>query len=235
MCNTEILILASDDDVYKPQFLEEIDKLTMKYPQVDMFRARVANINEEGEVDTQDITYHELEDNRQFLHSHFNGSLKCMANHVFRTQRLKAIKGFHNTPLAWYSDQITSIEMSDNGCANTADILFYFRISSYNISGAPVNSQVANQKAIATLYADIWFSQYLKTHQIEDFEYRRWGHMIYYWLKDADFKTVLKLTPQLYRQGLWDSNWLLAIYRHHIKTLINKSKRTWKFLKAKRY
>ena len=30
MCDTEYLIMASDDDVYEPQFLEEIDKLTVK-------------------------------------------------------------------------------------------------------------------------------------------------------------------------------------------------------------
>ena len=223
MCDTEFLILASDDDVYEPQFLEEIDKLTMKYPQVDIFKARASITDEKGEVIHIDLRYHEYEDNHQFLRSHFtDGSVKCIANLVLRTQKLKAIKGFHNTPLAWYSDQITSIEMSDNGCANTADILFYFRKSNYNISGAPVNTQVANKKAIATLYADKWFSQYLKTHHIEDFEYKRWGRMIYYWLTDSDFKTVLKLTPQLYRQGLWDGNWLSAIYRHHIKTGFSK-------------
>ena len=34
MCETEYCIMSSDDDVYSPTFLEEINNLTEKYPDV---------------------------------------------------------------------------------------------------------------------------------------------------------------------------------------------------------
>ena len=39
MCDTEFFILASDDDIYEPTFLDEVDKLASKYPEVDLIRA----------------------------------------------------------------------------------------------------------------------------------------------------------------------------------------------------
>ena len=41
LCDTEYCILASDDDVYSPEFLSEIDALTIQYASVDLFHARV--------------------------------------------------------------------------------------------------------------------------------------------------------------------------------------------------
>jgi len=224
MCDTEFLILSSDDDVYEPQFLEEIDRLTVKYPQSNLFRARIRIVDEKRKVLHTDIEYDEFENHRQFLESHFREGnfFKCIANHVFCTKKLKDIGGFYGTPLAWYSDQITSIMASEEGCAYTKDVLFDFRLSNLNISGRANTKFISSQKSRATLQADEWFREYLTKMNIKDLEYNRWGKQIYYWLTDADFKTVLKLTPQLYRQGLWDSNFLLAIYRHHIKTLFSK-------------
>lgn len=44
MCDTEYLIMVSDDDVYDSRFLEEMDKLVTRYPMVDLFRSRVRGI-----------------------------------------------------------------------------------------------------------------------------------------------------------------------------------------------
>lgn len=59
MCDTEYFILASDDDVYEPTFLEEVDKLAVKYPEVDLIRARVKLINEQGNLLAKDAIYEE--------------------------------------------------------------------------------------------------------------------------------------------------------------------------------
>lgn len=45
-CDTDYLIMASDDDVYAPTYLEEIDKLVLKYETSDLFCTRVQRINE---------------------------------------------------------------------------------------------------------------------------------------------------------------------------------------------
>ena len=223
MCDTEYLIMASDDDVYEPQFLAEIDALVQKYPNVDLFRARVDFIDESGQRTKVDGVYSEYEDNLGYLSSHFSKvNLKCLANHVFRTRKLKQLHGFHDTPLAWYSDQITAIEMSDNGCCNTSTVLFHFRMSGTNISSAKNTKATASKKAVATLYADRWFVEYLKKNNITTLSYSRWGRMIYYWLMDADFKTFVCLFPKIIKMGLWNTDWMLAITRHQIKTLMFK-------------
>lgn len=223
MCDTEFLIMASDDDVYEPQFLEEIDKLTVKYPNVDLFRARVDVINENKNVIKEDREFCEYETHRQFLESFFSkGNNKCIANYVFKTSQLKKNHGFYETPLAWGADEITVIEVSDQGCGYTKDILFHFRISDVNISGMKQLPKIASQKAIALLYADEWFENYLKRNNIDNFQYERWGKMIYYFLMDAEFITFLKLYPKVISSGLWNTDWMMAITRHQLKSLICK-------------
>ena len=42
------MILASDDDVYSPEYLERMNELVDKYPSVNVFRPRVKRIDENG-------------------------------------------------------------------------------------------------------------------------------------------------------------------------------------------
>ena len=221
MCDTEYLIMASDDDIYYPEFLQEMDILVRKYPKVDLLRARVEFIDEQGNVKKNDGIFAEYETSKEYLYSHFsNENLKCLANHVFRTLTLKGNGGFYEMPLAWYSDQITAILMSGNGCCNTSNILFQFRLSNINISGAKPTPKVASLKSIATMQADVWFQKYLKMNSIIDFKYNRWGRQIYYWLMDAEFRIFLFLFPKIIANGLWDKKWMTAIIRHQIKMLV---------------
>lgn len=41
----EWVVMASDDDMYAPTYLEEMVKLTEKYSQYDLFHCRVNKIN----------------------------------------------------------------------------------------------------------------------------------------------------------------------------------------------
>lgn len=135
MCDTEFLILASDDDVYEPQFLEEIDKLTVKYPGVDLFRGRVRLIDAEGELLEQDMLVEVYFSQLDFLYYFFHKGLqKCVAHYVFRTKALLAHGGFFDLPLAWGSDDATAVMLSENGVCNTSSICFSFRNSGINIS-----------------------------------------------------------------------------------------------------
>ena len=58
-CDTDYLILASDDDIYDPSFLSEIDSLTTKYPEVDLVHARARVIDDKGVVSKSDALYDE--------------------------------------------------------------------------------------------------------------------------------------------------------------------------------
>ena len=50
MCETDYCIMSSDDDVYSPTFLEEINNLTEKYPDVCLLRGKAQRINTNGEI-----------------------------------------------------------------------------------------------------------------------------------------------------------------------------------------
>lgn len=137
MCDTEFLILASDDDVYEPQFLEEIDQLTVKYPEVDLFRARVNVIDSDGDITEKDFFLEENLTQLDFLYFYFHKSiLKCISNYAFRTSSLKTKGGFYDLPLAWGSDDVTVSILSENGVCNTPSFCFSFRISGLNITSS---------------------------------------------------------------------------------------------------
>ena len=163
ICDTEYFILASDDDVYEPTFLEEVDKLASKYPEVDLIRARVKLINEQGHLLAKDAIYDEKLSDIEFISQLYgNHYIKCIANFVFKTKKLQVINGFKNFPLAWNSDSATVIEMSRNGMVNTDQILFSFRNSTVNISYGRNDKERCFKKIKASLEYDNWFGNYIR-------------------------------------------------------------------------
>lgn len=162
MCDTEYLILASDDDVYEPTFLEEVDKLASKYPEVDLIRARCKMVNESRNFAFYDGIYQELTDSLEFVHlMYLHNSIKCIANYTFRLDALKAIGGFIDFPLAWFSDRATVMKLSAHGVANTKDVLFSFRISDVNITFGKNDEKKAYTKEYATQLYDQWFKDFM--------------------------------------------------------------------------
>lgn len=160
--DSEYIILASDDDVYDIHFLEEIDRLTNKYPQVDLLRARVKPILSDGEQWDIDGIYEEYGDSLYYLHQrHLNNFIRCIACYVFKLEELKKIGGFFYFPLAWHSDDATALLMSKNGIVNTKLLLFSFRHSNINISSRNIDRKDAFQKAIATINYDKFFYNYI--------------------------------------------------------------------------
>lgn len=161
MCDTEYLIMASDDDVYEPQFLAEIDALVQKYPNVDLFRARVRLIDGQGVSLSTDFQTENFENQYKFLYTTFcQKRLMCIANYVFRKSALKKNKGFVDFPLAWNSDDATLLRMSEHGVGNTSNILFYFRKSGENIS-TTYNKIVLEKKAIADLKFALYYEDFV--------------------------------------------------------------------------
>ena len=163
LCDTEYLILASDDDVYEPTFLEEVDKLARKYPEVDLIRARCKMVNEKSNIAFYDGIYQEFTNSLEFVNlMYLNNSIKCIANYVFRLKALKAIGGFIDFPLAWFSDRATVMKLSKKGVVNTKDVLFLFRMSDVNITFGKNDERKAYTKEYATQLYDKWFKDFMK-------------------------------------------------------------------------
>jgi len=162
MCDTEFLIMASDDDVYEPEFLEEIDKLVQKYPNVDLFRARMQRINESGELLLSESRWDEYMDQSHFFYeSRTSGMFTCEANYVYKTSALKKRGGYKDYPLAIYTDKATHILLAENGCANTIDILFSYRASKDSVCGRSATNRDAIMKIEASLSFWDWINDYL--------------------------------------------------------------------------
>lgn len=162
LCDTDYVIVASDDDVYSDNFLENIDRLSSKYPQVNVIRARTQRIDNNGEITSQEDIFEEYQNRIEALHSMFcSNYIGCVGNYVFRTDALRRAGGFADLPYAWFSDMQTVISMQGNGQANTNQILFSFRLSNINISNSKKNKMVDSYKLKATVLFDKWLSEYI--------------------------------------------------------------------------
>ncbi len=131
----DYIVLATDDDVYFPQYLEKMDALVQKYPEVNVFRPRIQIIDEagnpgriygylEGKINAIEYVYN--------LHRDYIGT--GIGYYLFNKKALLAIGGFVHFPMAWGTDDATVMEMSRNGMGFEKDLLFSFRMSGDNIS-----------------------------------------------------------------------------------------------------
>lgn len=168
-CKSDYLIIASDDDIYHPEFLEKVNNLINKYPNVDIIRARVQRIDGNGEVISKEDIFEEYQTELEAINSVFCGNyIGCIGNYVFRASSLRNIGGFVYLPYAWFSDMLTAISMTKNGQANTAEILFNFRLSEKNISNTAKNKLMDKNKLNATMTFHKWMGDYLTNLNFTD-------------------------------------------------------------------
>lgn len=160
----DYIIMASDDDVYEYDFLERVNDLILKYPAVNIIRARVRNINELGETIWEDPFYPEYQDEFSAITSY---STVCVGNYIFKTKRLKEKGGFVDFPYAMGSDTATAIIMSENGMTNTSEILFNYRISEKQISHISKNKIVDKKKLEGAILFHTWLHSYINDLKYE--------------------------------------------------------------------
>ena len=164
MCDTEYFIMASDDDVYEPNFLVEADKLLIKYPKANLLRARSRVIDGEGNIKAEENVTDEWLDNLHFIHRIYQKDwVGGIASFVYRTKHLKDKGNFVDFPLAWFSDDVTNFVMADEGCCMTQDVAFRVRSSDYNISSKWGDSDDSREKMIATYMNYRWMKDYMRS------------------------------------------------------------------------
>ncbi len=134
--NTEFFVLFSDDDLYKPFFLEELFNLSQIHRDTNLFHCRVQIIDENNKVLYVSSTVPEKESHIDFIwHKIKNYRFSYVGDFMVRTSELKAIGGFVEIPNAWGSDDLTWFKVALNGgVAGTSKILFSWRESGVNIS-----------------------------------------------------------------------------------------------------
>ena len=160
-CKSDFFVMASDDDVYNPDFLAEVDRLVSKYPEVDVVRARAQMINDAGEPTAREDIFDEFQTELEAVNAIFcSRYIGCIGNYVFRTSALKQAGGFVYQPYAWFSDLLTVTNLLYKGQANTKDVLFSFRLSGENISSTAKNKRMDRMKLAATIGYDEWMSNF---------------------------------------------------------------------------
>lgn len=163
MCDTEFLIMASDDDVYESNFLEEADSLLQKYPKANLLRARSRVIDGDGNIKSEENTMDEWLDNLHFIHRiYLKDWAGGIASFIYRTKRLKEVGNFIDFPSAWFSDDVTNFVMADEGCCLTKNIAFNVRNSDVNISGQWGNPEDCRKKMQATYMNYKWMKSFMQ-------------------------------------------------------------------------
>ena len=190
----EYVILASDDDIYSPFFLQQVDERIKDYPDVDIIRSRVNRIESDGIITDIEQIYKPFMPFSEFVFYWLKGIINCIANYAFKRTVLLDAGGFVDMPCAWYSDDITILNMSVNGMATTDDALFYFRTSDKSISWT------FNQETIR----------------------KKWkaNGMFYQWFNDTIIPKMRKL-PQNDIEILYQKNAIFNV-RNRVKTMYSQ-------------
>lgn len=154
----DYVILATDDDLYEPDFLEEMSQLIDTYPAVELLRARILQVNADNHIMGIDRCYKEHLTKDEFVYHMLHGMKGGIPQYVFRRQALIDKGGFVNFPKAWASDDATAIMMAEHGVATTQEHLVRFRWSDINISS---DKRSIVEKVQARLHFYHWLRQHL--------------------------------------------------------------------------
>ena len=131
----DYIVLAADDDLYKPTFCEKVLSLSRKYPQVDLIHSSVEQIDGKGQHLGDDSILPEFTNKYEFLNWWLTGRVfTCVGNFAFKRSALEELGGFIDYPCGFGSDIATPISLSLNGVANTHEMLFCFRQSDNHLS-----------------------------------------------------------------------------------------------------
>ena len=156
----DYVILATDDDLYEPTFLSSFVPLIEKYPDVDMFRARILTIDANGTITSIDKCYKEYLSSVEFRYHMMHGMQGGIPQYIFKRKTLVDKGGFVNFPKAWASDDATALMMSDRGVVTSQEHLVRFRYSGVNISSD-------RSQGLEKFKARLQFSRWLQQQRVE--------------------------------------------------------------------
>ena len=133
----EYVIVPGDDDVFEPNYLEEVSQVIDRYPDIDLIRARTRRIDQNGDELATDPQMMSRQGQSSFIEflSRWN-TIHCMGNLCFKKSALLEKGGFVNFDLAWFSDDASAIVYIVKDVGHTHDVVFNFRVSRLSISSS---------------------------------------------------------------------------------------------------
>ena len=225
LCDTDYLIMASDDDLYEPEFLAEIDVLVNKYQEIDVFRAKAKRIENEFVLE-EDGDIPELLGLEDFL-IYFGKKpmVHCLANYVFKTTALNGVGGFPDFPKAGYSDAAVAMVLAKNGIVTTKNVLFSFRMSKENLSSTNgYNKYSEDGIKGCVMFAD-WYKENIKSyivhsaniHEISEAHYNHVVGVAQYFMARLSLLKAIKYYLKLRALGYMNLKSSLTAIKNWIK------------------
>lgn len=164
----EYIILATDDDMFEPTFLEKASTLIKKYPSIDIIRSGVKKIDEHDILLDHEFPLKEFLTGREFtLYYAKGGTISCVSNYVFKKDSLIKNGGFIPFPRAHYSDDATALALAKNGIACISTNEMSFRVSNINLSNQ-ANLNVVKDQIKATKLYMTWFLNHIAILNIKE-------------------------------------------------------------------
>lgn len=231
----EYVILASDDDVYAAEYLEVLDEMVNKYPEVNVFRPRIQVINELGEILHVESYLKEYSTILEFAYSWSHGYIKSgIPFYLFKKKELLRIGGFFSLPLAWFSDDATVISMAGNGVVTVPEILFAFRCSGDNISTRQNDKDSLLSKLEATIEFYAWFEEeiskfnsvncydiFYKKNILNNISNGKNGHLMYV-LGRSELAAIFSVTYKILHNRILPIRLLLLVYYKKISQIFRR-------------
>lgn len=161
----DYVICMGDDDKLMPNCLEEYNKLILKYPEIDLFHARVRQIDEKSQFIKLTDARPEWESVLSMIWHRMIHRQQYIGDYLFRTNALKEKGGFYKLPYAWASDDISAyIVATEKGVVHTDKPTFCYRISRLTITQSG-NSEIKMQ---ALLKANQWYKDFIQVYIPKD-------------------------------------------------------------------
>lgn len=136
----DYIICMGDDDMLKPNCLQDLAELIDRFPRKDVYYSRTELIDEEGNV-IEVTPLRKLEESvYEMIFNRWNGGCMFIGDYCYRTDNLRSRGGFYRLPYAWGSDAISAYEAGiKSGIANTQEVGFQYRVNQQSISSTTNN------------------------------------------------------------------------------------------------
>lgn len=133
----EFVICMGDDDKLLPECLEIYDKLISEYPGLDVYHGWTEIIDEHSHIIDMQEPRPIFEGVYSAMWGRMNGRQQFIGDFLFRVSPLREAGGFYYVPMAWGSDDITSLRaMIGKGVANTQLPVFQYRKTTITLSSS---------------------------------------------------------------------------------------------------
>ena len=165
------IICMGDDDKLLPNCLEVYNDLIEKYPNLGVYHGQTELIDDKSKFKTVTALRPEYESVYSLIwHRWDNRRFQYIGDFLFDRVKLEKKGGFYKLPLAWGSDDITTVMMaSESGIANTQSVVFQYRDNNTTISSTG-NIDIK----IDSLFKEkLWYEDFLADcpSNCDDFKY----------------------------------------------------------------